>query len=150
MRRFRFRLDALLRLRAHECERHRIDLARAQERVEAETLGLSEAERALRRAGDLLSRSARNGASGGELAQRERGADALHGDAALRRASATSAATELSAARTRVVDALVRVRSLERLRDRAMRAHRAREQAREQRELDALPWRAVRIGEAGA
>jgi flagellar export protein FliJ len=147
MKRFQFRLEGLMRVRRFELDRVRNQLA-VIEREWTRRAGLLKGEQARLEAGQaLLKRAASHGSDGEEVAMR---ADAITAGR-FRVARAQRALEDLNAplveARRRVDHALSRVRSLERLEEKAETEHRRLELKAEQAQLEELAM--GRIARAG-
>lgn len=138
MKRFVFRLESVLRIRAFELERARVQLAAMQaERTRRQAVVDEEAAR-VEKGRAVLDEEAAAGVDGERLALR---ADAL-ASGRFRLAHAERALGDLdeplAEARRRVHHARTRLRSLERLKEDAATRHRVEGLAAEQAELEEL------------
>lgn len=136
MRAFRFRLQRILDLRLHHLERARVELAAARRTLEARAVDRREAEQRASIASDALRIALDRGLEAGELVARQEGIERLRAEVAASRQAWEEALRELDRARARVMEAQRSARVLERLRDRALAAHRQELARREQRILD--------------
>lgn len=136
MKNFRFRLEPILQLRSAAAEQRRREVASAQNELDLHRRAEAEAEH-------------RSGEAGRDAHGRlARGASALEARAAFGHAKIVRAASraardrrdqaerQLSAAREHLVSAWRELRSFERLRSRALSAHRVESARYEARELD--------------
>lgn len=137
MRRFRFRLEGVLRIRGFELERARVRLAQLEQEARQRRARLEQARAWLVR-GEILARETTQGAEGPRLAVRAEGVSI--GRLAVARAERALAdlVPALQAAREAVRRARMQVRSLEKLRERRAEAHRIAALAAEQNELEEL------------
>ncbi|HPG25791.1 MAG: hypothetical protein H6748_21185 [Spirochaetaceae bacterium] len=138
MRRFRFRLEGVLRIRGFELERARVRLAQLEQEARQRRARLEQARAWLVRGGEILARETTQGAEGPRLAVRAEGVSI--GRLAVARAERALAdlVPALQAAREAVRRARMQVRSLEKLRERRAEAHRIAALAAEQNELEEL------------
>jgi flagellar export protein FliJ len=143
MKQFRFRLDTVLNVRRHELDLKRADLSRAQAEARRLAQWLVElGERAQQGAAQLYTR-AQVGMPAGEFAAGYRGATALHqaiGDARIEEATARE---EVDRTLQGVLEARARVRTLEKLRERAQLEHSRHASRIEQAEFDEIAARTV-------
>ncbi|MGH0033703.1 MAG: flagellar export protein FliJ [Myxococcota bacterium] len=136
MRRFRFRLDPVLRLRAHRLERRRLELASAQEELTAVEREVDAIGSALRAAFGAVDGRLQEGVDAGALSSALRSTDLLRArlaDCERRRSEAEARVRE---ARERAAGAHAALRALERLRERRLVEHRKAAARGEQRELE--------------
>ncbi len=138
MRGFRFRLETVLRVRRHVLERARVDAAQARIRADAAARTARERADDARRDAERLRDLLVEGIATPWLPVLQ--ADALRAVRSARNAEQVHAGAEQSvtACGQRAIEAHARVRALERLRERALAAHRLDVGRREQRELEEL------------
>ncbi|HEB90861.1 MAG TPA: hypothetical protein ENI85_14905 [Deltaproteobacteria bacterium] len=138
MKRFVFRLEGVLRIRAFEFDRARIRLARLEEERRKRQAEVERATAHLERGHAILEREGREGADGERLALRAAGVSM--GRRALESARLSRAQLDppLLEAREAVRRTRARVRSLERLRERLEEDHRRVGRAAEQAEIEEL------------
>ena len=138
MKRFVFRLESVLRIRAFELERVRAQLAALEsESNRRKGLVRGEIER-LEKGRALLEAETASGADGERLAMRADGLSAGRYRLARAERSVEDMVEPISEARRRVHHARARVRSLERLKEEAEQTHRREGEAAEQAELEEL------------
>lgn len=143
MKGFRFRLQRVLDVRRHRLEEARRTLARARQRLDVLATELRALEAQSRRAAEEMRAELARGLAAGKLAARQEGIYCLREDAEQRTRETEAARAELDAARLRVIEAQRGVRTLERLRERALAAYRVGCERLERRELDeagSLAW----------
>lgn len=144
MKRFRFRLDPLLRLRNHELDQCRMQLGRAQSEVERALDRTKKVRVNAQEGSALISRWAQQGVTAPELAAGQLGTFDLYREIKSCEAGEAVVREAVSQARERVVEARTRVRTVEILKERALAEHRAEASRVEQAELDELAGRLAR------
>jgi flagellar export protein FliJ len=141
MKRFRFRLDTVLKVRRHELTLKRTDLSRAQAEVRRLAEWLVELGKRAQQGSIQLYERARAGMSAGEFAAGYRGATAIHQTIGDARTEEAAARVEVDRRREGVLDAHARVRTLEKLRERAQLEYSQHASRIEQAELDEIAAR---------
>lgn len=150
MKRFRFRLETVLKVRQLELDRARAQLAAAEREMAVRTTKWRETRDRARRGEALLREETQQGADGERLALRALGE--MMGRADLRRAERAILAFQpaLTNARAIVQAAHTRLRSLERLKDKQQEAHRVAGLALEQAQLEEISMQRVARETTGA
>ena len=138
MKGFRFRLDSVLRLRGHELDARLRDLATANAELARARRTLGAAQKQSRRASQRLMDRAGEGIGAGDFELAERALVCARAHVKQYREAVRRAEAEAEDSRARVAAARTRVRALEILRERALRAHRERELKQEQAVLDEI------------
>ncbi len=141
MRRFRFRLDPVIRVRGFDLDRRRREMALVQGELAKAVVATDEARSRAEDASARLVERAREGVLAGDIDVEQRALEAGYRalDAGERRV--VDVRETLEVVRGEVVAARAKLRSLELLRDRAAEAHKFAELRLEQRELDEVAGR---------
>ncbi len=150
MRRFTFRLDPVIRVRSHELEGARRELAKGLAVLQAHERALVSAKSQVARAGARLVDRARSGISAGEFALADRAIVAGYRVVDASERELRQAEERVARLRGRVAEAHTRLRGLELMRERALAEHEARERRQVQEELDEIAGRLHRRSDGGA
>ncbi len=142
MRGFRFRLESILRLRSSELDVRRAELQREISDRERAVAEAASSERQARAAGVELLESLAAGAAGDELRAGAAAQDRLQAESRRARGDAEALDERAEAARSELVEAWKRLRTLEIVRKRAVDVWRREWERREQRSADELAARA--------
>lgn len=138
MKRFVFRLDSVLRLRAFELEKARVILAGAEAELRTRNEQLEAAARRAARGRALLDEEAGRGVDGERLGLRAMGELLGRSDLVRARRVRDDFQPVIDMARDEVRAAHTRVRSLELLREKQQEGHRRRALALEQAQLEEI------------
>jgi flagellar export protein FliJ len=141
VKRFRFRLDSVLRFRAHELDRRRLELKAAQVEARKSAEHLARARAAASSCAQALRARAAAGLTAAELVSARRGTAALYTEVLRAERGLRESAARAAAARARLIEARTRVQALERLRQRARDAYLGEFRRLEQVELDEVGGR---------
>lgn len=144
MKRFRFRLDPLLRLRNHELDQCRMQLGQALSEVERALERTKKVRRNAQEGSALIARWSQQGVTPPELAAGQLGTFDLYREIKSCEAGEAVVREAVAQARSRVVEAQTRLRTVEILKERALAEHRAETMRVEQAELDEVAGRLAR------
>ncbi len=141
MRRFRFRLDPVIRLRGFDLDRCRREMAIVEGELTNAVRAVDAARSDVEQASARLVERAREGVPAGDITVEQQALDAGYRAMEVSRQRVVDVRETLMSVRGEVAAAHAKLRSLELLRDRAFESHKRAELRLEQRELDEVASR---------